>query len=74
MFSDFEPDQDPGPEGRLIRFGCGAVAGGGMGALHTFGDPHWILTAAIAAVLCGLLTMLFGDRFWWFLLRWLSRW
>lgn len=74
MFSDFDPDQDPGPEGRLIRFVFGAVAGAVMGVWHTYGEPHWVLTAAIAALLCGLLAMLFGDRFWRFLLSPFSWW
>jgi hypothetical protein len=60
------PDpQKPDRLERIIRFACGA----GVGAI--IGAQIYVLIVPVSMVLCGLLAMYFGDRFWVRLRDWL---
>ncbi len=76
MTDDHEPD---GME-KGIRFGCGFLFGAVWGvwaSLTWLADATnwWIASAAVIAIVCGLLAMRFGDRFWeWVAKRGWLRW
>jgi hypothetical protein len=59
-----------------IRFGCGGLLGAVIGfsfLIELFPNRHgWIFAFCIVgAVVCGLLAMSYGDRFWHAIKDWL---
>jgi hypothetical protein len=72
------------PDGteKALRFGCGALFGVIIAAwlllrhLVSGDAPLGWMTVAFGAVICGLLALRFGDRFWyaWRESRWLAPW
>lgn len=71
----------PPPDGfeKGVRFGCGFVFGGILLVLALARDffstasPFWI-AAGTGAVLCGLLAIRYGDRFYRAMLDFWQRW
>lgn len=56
---------------RGVRFGCGALLGALVGfyivaeqGLVAAPGETYLAAAVVGAVVCGLLAMAFGDRFW----------
>ncbi|NMG59072.1 hypothetical protein E1H12_11225 [Geitlerinema sp. P-1104] len=72
---------DPSPRRRLNRLQTVARFSGGFlfGVIVAFFSPHlWgvsvvatLFSIGLLGLCCGLLAVLFGDRFWSFLSRWL---
>jgi hypothetical protein len=59
----------PDTEEKVLRFGCGFVAGAAIafvaGLRIAVADGQtWILLIVAGAFLFGVLAVLFGDRFW----------
>jgi hypothetical protein len=58
-----------------IRFGCGGLLGAAIGfsfIIELFPNRYAIFVFCIAgAMLCGLLAMRYGDRFWHIIKDWL---
>jgi hypothetical protein len=71
-------DREPDPLEKKIRFGCGFFFGlvlGGLEFVRMAYKSAGVIVAStlIAALLCGLLALKYGDRFWnWMIERW--RW
>ena len=54
---------------KAVHFGCGAVVGF-LSGLASFAYSESILTAAVSAIVFGILAAFFGERFWYALARW----
>jgi hypothetical protein len=70
-----DDDHEVGESEQVTRFGCGALLGlvAGLGivlgfTLSSFGTVAAALVAAM--VICGLLALIYGDRFWYALKHW----
>jgi len=71
--------EPPGASEKRLRFGCGFVMGLALGAgtaLHLaisngyYGAAIWL----VCGLVCGVLAMHFGDRFWHSLSGFMNRW
>ena len=54
------------PSNSVLQFACGAIAGGLLGlflAVRVLSERPFILCAAVS-ILCGVLSIRYGDRFW----------
>ena len=72
------PEHRPDKEEKIIRFIFGFLAGAFIGLLSIF---HFSLNLEViayftiaASLVCGLLAMIYGDRFWHSLTRYFSWW
>jgi len=68
--------EEPDPLEKKIRFGCGFVFGflivGFSGFLWSISTAYYVAAfAVLCAMVCGLLAMRYGDRFWYSLRHWL---
>jgi len=59
---------------KTLRFGCGFIFGllvtGLSGFLWSVASGHYVVAVSVlAALICGVLALRYGDRFW----HWLSR-
>lgn len=62
------PEHRPDSLEKIIRFVCGAVAGGGVAFVavgqETFSGRELALAVVVGALAVGLCAMVSGDRFW----------
>lgn len=77
MNQNNQPNQKRDYSKFVARFGCGAVfgiilaiAGGAIAYPTTVGGLFAVVI--IFALVCGLLSVVFGDRFWVNLWKWIS--
>lgn len=75
-----KPDHDDVPESEQVtRFGCGALVGALLGLALIIGFTLTSLGSATVAlvalmIICGVLALVHGDRFWYSLKDWFANW